>query len=392
MALVVLSIATLGVVVLGMLVVTVLDRETRLVGRIDRPDLAPPRAVWGGHPDHAPGRYAGARALALWARLVRGGGGRVEGQSVGWTRMARGLELAALATGIGLLPVLVTPFEADTSAPVAIETSDGLLALGLVVFFVAFARSARGLAQATPWSRLAAARQSSRAIAGAAVLVLSLAPVAITAGSLDLHEIVSTQTAAIWRAETLVGVLGAARAEALTDWPVPAWNLWVQPLTAALAALSFALWVATPSVEDPGSAGVGVVGIGFDADPIEAWWSWAESALARVFAAGAFTALFLGAGSIPLMDGARFVAGLSPYFGEVVPRGVHGALEVGAFAVKMLGVLVVGSRAGRRLAMGRDDRFLRLATRRLLPLAWANLLLVAALSLLAREIASGGAS
>jgi len=65
---------------------------------------------------------------------------------------------------------------------------------------------------------------------------------------------------------------------------------------------------------------------------------------------------------------------------------------LGSFVMKMLVVLAFSARLARIMASARDDRALRLATRRLMPLAWANLLLVAALSLWFERLAAGGAS
>ena len=66
---------------------------------------------------------------------------------------------------------------------------------------------------------------------------------------------------------------------------------------------------------------------------------------------------------------------------DAIPPDSTSACHVSVFAVKLVFVLFVASRVARMAATSRDDRSLRLATRRLLPVAWANLLLVAALAL-----------
>ena len=74
-----------------------------------------------------------------------------------------------------------------------------------------------------------------------------------------------------------------------------------------------------------------------------------------------------------------------------MPRLIVTTILLGSFVMKMLLVLAFSTRLARIMASARDDRTLRLATRRLIPLAWANLLLVAALSLWFARLAAGGA-
>ena len=66
-----LFVVTWGVTGLGLASLAALERRSRSRARLDRPELAPPRALWGGGPEHPPSRAATARALAGFARLVR---------------------------------------------------------------------------------------------------------------------------------------------------------------------------------------------------------------------------------------------------------------------------------------------------------------------------------
>jgi NADH:ubiquinone oxidoreductase subunit H len=106
-----------------------------------------------------------------------------------------------------------------------------------------------------------------------------------------------------------------------------------------------------------------------------------ETRLATVLGAALFVTLFLGAGSIPFVDSSALVPLLSPFVGEGLPTILLAAVHVGAFLMKWLLILGIAARMKRVAASARDDRALRLATRRLLPLAWANLLLVTAVAL-----------
>jgi NADH:ubiquinone oxidoreductase subunit H len=63
---------------------------------------------------------------------------------------------------------------------------------------------------------------------------------------------------------------------------------------------------------------------------------------------------------------------------------------MGVFLAKSLVVLFLVARVSRSMPALRDDQWIRIVTRRILPLAWANLLLVFASRLLI-DGAGGGA-
>ena len=223
--------------------------------------------------------------------------------------------------------------------------------------------------------------------------MLALVPVAIDAGSLDLASIARDQAEPLrpiaWLAARPGGPAWLADA---ARWSLPSWNLFVQPLTALLVALSLSLWIASPEVEVRAKGSIGLAGAGLDGDTADRYWLRLDAGLARVLGAALFVTLFLGAGDVPFVDAARLLDFAEPRLGRAVPRIGWAALETGCFAAKLLAVLAVGLRVGRVVADARDDRSLRLATRRLAPLAWANLLLVAGLSLWLAERAAEHAS
>lgn len=375
------GLAWVAVVGVGLAAQATLERRARLLGRAEgRPELAPLRRVWGGGLEHPPAHHAPVRALAAFARLVRADG-RVEGHRRALRRLARALALVAIATGIATLPL------AGPIPGVAMETlrliavPDDLVVLGLVLLVIGFARVVMGLAERSPWAHLGGARQASRLIAATLLLVLVLAPIVLDAGALDLDAIVADQQRALGWSAALASALGPEGAAVWARWPLPAWNVLVQPLTALLFAAALSLHVATPRIDDPASGVVTAAGLGLDADPRDAYWSRVEAGGTRVFAAAAFVVLFLGGGGLPFVPPERLIELAAPFVGEGLPRIGVGALQAGAFALKLVLVLALAARLGRGLAEARDDRSLRLATRRLMPLAWANLLLVAGLTL-----------
>ena len=379
------------VAAIGFAALSKFERSSRLVIRAERPSLAPSRALWGGDPVHPPSRALTARMLAGFARLARPRSVVVDHQQV-LRAVARGLGATALFIGLAMLPFVGTWGGGEGPPFVLFDANQGLALIALILLFIAFARISVGLAERSPWSRMGSARQSSRAIASMALLTIVLAPLAIDAGSLRLHDIVSSQQLPI---EALIGLLvtlAPGWEDTLRAWPLPSWNLFVQPLTALLFAPAIALWVTSPRVDDPATGSLDLAGAGLDADPSDLYWSRFDARLARVFAAGLFVTLFLGAGSIPFLDPGVVLTRLAPYYGEAVPSLIVTTMFLGSFVMKMLLVLAFSTRLARIMASARDDRALRLATRRLIPLAWANLLLVAALSLWFERLAAGGAS
>ena len=364
----------------GLASVAAFERSSRTRARPDRPELAPPRAVWGGGPLHPPSRAATARALAGFARLVRRRT-RVVDHRRGLRRLSRMLGCGALVLGLAMLPIAGTWGGAAGPPLLLLDLEGGLIGLLLVFLAMAFARIAIGLSERSGWSRMGAARQASRAITGTALLVLASIPLAIDAASLRLHDLVIDQQQAIWPLAGLARLLGPEAVASLEAWPIPAWNLFTQPLTALLFAAAISLWVSSPRVDDPAAGLVGVAGLGLDGDSTELYWIRAESRLAVVFAGGLFVTLFLGAGGLPLLDPLALADRAAPFLGRGVPEALLTLLYVGAFLAKLVTVLFLGSRLSRMTATSRDDRSLRLATRRLLPVAWANLLLVAAIAL-----------
>ena len=85
------------------------------------------------------------------------------------------------------------------------------------------------------------------------------------------------------------------------------------------------------------------------------------------------------------------MAPLVPFLGEGLPAIAAGVIEMTVFLAKLVLVLVLVARSARSMAALRDDQWIRLSTRRLLPLAWANLLLVFATTQLLDAAGKGAA-
>jgi NADH:ubiquinone oxidoreductase subunit H len=373
-----------GVALVGIVMLAVFERRGRLATRLTRPVLAPPRSLWGGDSLLPPARSLTVRSLAGFARLIRSRT-RIRDDRLGLRRVARGLGVLTLALGFALLPILPSP------SPVLLDLEHGLIAIVLFLVLQAFARTILGLSERSAWSRLGAVQQSNRAIASVALLALVLAPIALEAGSLRLQTIVADQARPL---EWLIRGLGSVDAgwgEALGRRSIPAWNLFVQPITALLFLPAMGLWTLSPRVDDPSTGSIELAGSGLDADSRDLYWTRLEARAVSVLGAGLFVTLFLGAGDIPFLNVAELIAGLTPYFGDGLPRALGPLLGLGSFVFKLLIMLALSTRVARSLARARDDRSLQLTLRRLVPLAWANLLLVAALAIWIEGRLSGGA-
>ncbi|MFK7895634.1 MAG: NADH-quinone oxidoreductase subunit H [Myxococcota bacterium] len=378
-----------GVIVLALFCVALAERRARIILRGDRPELLPPRRAWGGDPDEPPGAFFLARALASAARLVRVGAS-VTDQSQGLLFVARGVSCLALASGLALVPFANHLGGAeDGLALVVFDLRFGLLALVFFVFLAGMAQVGIGLAHRSIWARLGSIRVATRMLGGIGLLMLVLAPLAIEGGSLRLADLVHAQ-------QDLFAPLPWLAANILPDWEeplrrfaLPRWHLLTQPITALLFIPAMGYLTRRPVADDPVSGGFATSGFGFDADPTELYWGRVESRLALILFASLFVALFLGAGQIPYLDSAALNERLATFVGTALPSVLVASIEVHVFFVKLLLVLALLMRVRRVTARLREDQWLRIVTRRLLPIAWANLLLTAAIVLLADSLQGG---
>lgn len=372
-----------------------IERRARVSLHADRPGFGPRRMAWGGGLEGPPSHSMLARALAGGARIVRA-------RTVVSER-ARGLRFAArvgaciaLASALALVPFAGRFGSAADGIPfVVVDLEHGLVALVLFVLLAAMAQVAVGLSESSVFARLACVRLAGRVLVLMSTLAIVLAPLALAAGSLRLHAIVMDQQGLFAPFAPLANLLSihasAPVAEGASALRLPAWFLLRQPLSALLFVPVLGLLTRRPLALDPVGGGVRLSAFGHDDDPGELYWARSEERLAAVLAAALFVALFLGAGSIPFVSSSAIVAPLVPFFGTGLPAILAGALEIGVFVAKLSLVLALVARAARTTPVLRDDQWIRIVTRRMLPLAWANLLLVAALSLLADAARKGGA-
>lgn len=388
-----LAVAWFGMISLVLVGAAAIERRQRVPFSADRPELAPPRALWGGGHVHPPARSMLARALASGARIVRART-RVADRSRGLRFAAHLVAGIALASALALVP-FAGSFGADPAgAPlVVVDLQHGLVAIVFFVLLAAMAEVAVGLAEASFFARLACVRLAGRVLVLAGVFALVLAPLAVASDTLRLHGIVQDQ-AGLFTPAVLVDALlhdaGLSELGAWAETPIwPAWHLFRQPLTALLFLPVLGLLSRRPLALDPIGSGVRLSAFGHDDDPGELYWARMEERLASVLLAALFVALFLGAGALPFVSAARIVAPLTPFYGEGLPALIAAAIEMAAFVAKTLGMLFVVARVSRSMPALRDDQWIRWVTRRLLPLAASNLLLVFAARLLLLGAAGG---
>ena len=382
-----LAFAWFTVISLALVAAAAVERRHRIAPHQGRPELAPRRALWGGGPLHPPGRHMLVRALASGARIVRART-RVTDRSEGLRLAARAVACIALASALSLVPFGGAPL-------VVVDLQHGLVALVLFVLLAAMAQVAIGLAEGSVFARLACLRIAGRVLALVGTLAIVLAPLALASGSLRLHAIVLDQQGSVAPLALVAAFLREGAAAPLGGflearlWP--AWHLFRQPLTALLFVPVLGLLLRRPLALDPIGGGVRLTAFGHDDDPGELYWARIEERLSGVLCAALFVALFLGAGAIPFLPTARLVAPLVPFFGEGLPAILAGGVEMGVFFTKLVLVLMLVARSSRSMAALRDDQWIRLVTQRILPLAWANLLLVFATTLLLDAAGKGAA-
>lgn len=367
----------------------VIERRTRLANLRNRPEWNPPRAAWGFDPEPPPVTYLIARALAGGARLVRART-VVGDRSISQRALGRVVSCVAIASALSLVPFAGTwGGTSDGVALVVVDLRHGLVALVFLALLMAMGQVTMGLAERSIWSRLGSVRVASRSIAGLGLFVLVLAPLAIETGSLRLHEIVFVQQATFAPFSWLPSKLSGEVFELARGWQWPGWNLFAQPLTALLFIPALAGLTRRARVFDATAGSMATSGFGLDSGPSDLYWDRLETRLMKVLVASLFVSLFLGAGAIPFVPASAIVDLLEPFVGVELPALLGVAIQTGVFVAKLILVLVLASMFRRATAILREDQWIELVTIRLLPLAWANLLLISAMTLLSNPIQGG---
>jgi NADH:ubiquinone oxidoreductase subunit H len=367
----------------------VIERRTRLANLRNRPEWNPPRATWGFDPEPPPATYLIARALAGAARLVRSRTLAVD-RSISQRALGRVVSSMAIASALSLVPFAGTWGGAyDGVALVVVDLRHGLIALVFLVLLMSVGQVTMGLAERSLWSRLGSVRVASRSLAGLGLFVLVLAPLTIETGSFRLHEIVFAQQAPFSPFSWLPNKLTGEVFEIARGWQWLGWNLFVQPLTALLFIPALAGLTRRAGVYDATTGSIATSGFGLDSDPSDLYWDRLETRLLKIFVAALFVSLFLGAGAIPFVPASAIVGLLEPFVGIELPSLLGVAIQIGVFVAKLMLVLVVSAMFQRATAILREDQWIELVTYRLLPLAWANLLLISAMTLLSNSMQGG---
>jgi NADH:ubiquinone oxidoreductase subunit H len=378
-----------GVLSLALVGCAMVERWSRLVRLQDRPEWGPPRRDWGFDAQPPPATYLLVRALAAGARLVRSRS-VVSDRSPSLAFFGRLVSIIALASALVLVPFAGTfGGTRDGIALVCVDMRYGLLSLVFLFFLMTLAQVAVGLADRQIWSRLGSVRLASRNLSGLGLLMIVLAPLALETSSLRLHDIVFVQQETFAPFSWLPAPVGGEVFEIARSWRWPNWNLFAQPLTALLFIPTMENLVRRPLVQDATAGILGTSGFGIDDDPIGLYWTRFEARLARVLGAALFVSFFLGAGAIPFVPASAIVDLLQPLMGFGLPAVLGVAIQVGVFLVKLLCVLAGISFMRRATAVIRDDQWIGIVTLRLFPLAWANLLLMSAMTLLSDSIQGG---
>jgi NADH-quinone oxidoreductase subunit H len=363
-----------------------IERSSRIARVLHRAEIAPPRRFWGGQRAQPPGYYAAARGLASIARMARSQT-ITEEASTTLRRSGRLLSLLATASALSIIPFAGTWAGASDGEPlVAVDLEYGIGVLVFLILLSGLAKAATGLSERSLWARLGTLRVAGQALVGVALLLLVLAPLVLATASLRPHDLVLFQQGSFaplaFLGERFMGV----NLEGVDRLRLPNWFLLRQPLTALLVVPTLGLLLQRESVYDATNDTSGMSGFGLDANPGDLYWLALESRLSAILAASLFVSLFLGAGAIPYFDPSELLMRAGPLLGEGLPAILLFVVEAAVFTGKLLLVLYLASLLRRSTGRARPDQSLRTMTRRLIPLAWANLLLLSALSLLSSSI------
>ena len=386
---IVIALVWFGVVSLALVGTALVERWSRLVRLADRPEWRPPRAEWGFDRKRPASHYLVARALAGGARLGRARTVVLE-RSTSLAFFGRLVSCIGLASAFALVPFAGTwGGSVDGHPLLCVDLRYGLLVLVFLFFLLAQAQVAVGLSDHQVWSRLGSVRLASRNLCGLGLFMIVLAPLALETSSLRLQDIVFAQQSTFAPLSWLPAPVGDEVFAAARAWRLPNWNLFAQPLTALLFIPTLENLVHRPLARDAMAGTLGTSGFGLDGDPTDLYWARLDARLARVLAAALFVSLFLGAGAIPFLPASAIVDLLEPFMGFAVPAFLGVVIQTGVFLGKLLLVLIAIAFLRRASAVARDDQWIGIVTLRLFPLAWANLLLMSALTLLSESIRGG---
>jgi NADH:ubiquinone oxidoreductase subunit H len=366
-----------------------IERSSRLAGVQDRPELQAPKRVWGGEREYPPAHYAAVRGVAAVARLARGRTFVADASSA-LRRSSRVLSLVATASALSILPFAGTWGASVAGRPLVVVDLD--YGLGVLVFLIlisGLAQAATGLAERSLWARLAALRVAGQSLIGVALLLLVLAPLVLATSSLRPFDFVLYQQGSFAPLALLGDEFMGFRVAGLEAFRLPNWFLFRQPLTAILVVPTLGLLLQRHSVYGGSNNTSGMSGFGLDSDPGDLYWMGLESRLSAILAGAIFVAFFLGGSAIPYFDPAPLLERAAPLLGQGFPAFLLAVLQFSIFGVKLLAVLALASLLRRSTGRARTDQSLRTMTRRLIPLAWANLLLLSALSLLSDPVLEG---
>ena len=385
---------------IGTLGTASIARSRRLGHAYGRPEMRAPRHFWGGLAKRPAGDFGALRALARASRLARGRT-EVEERSRRLARASRSLSLVSTLTALSLLPFAVIPQvgpdassarAATAGEAIAVLDLDyGLGLLAVLMLISCVSSTAAGLAERGTWARLAALRVATESLIGVALFFLLLAPIVLESDSLRLSEIVASQQRTFSPFSWIAYSVSSVASLGLDALRLPGWFAFRQPLTAILMVPTLYTLTRRPLAYHEIGNTVSASGLGFDADSSEVYWTRLDARFNQVLAAALFVGLFLGAGDIPYLDLSHVVAWMEPRVGATIPLVLVFGIEVGVFLAKLLLVLWGAALIRQATGRSRPDQSLRLLTRRLVPLAWANFLLIAAIELLELSTTGGSA-
>ena len=352
-------------------------------------------ALMHGRARWARTRPAGGRPLARWRPLANALKllTKEDVAAAGAHRWLRALAPVLAAVSV-LLAFAVIPWGGRYElggrvfSLVVADLDYGALYLLALAAVSAYGAILGGWSSGNPWGALGALRASAQLLSYSVALGASLVGVFMVFGSLRLTEIGLAQQDS-FRLLGFVEHLGwAASGSAWVDFVrVPSWGIALQPLGFVLFLAAALTWSGRAPFDAPEAASEVAGGYMLQ-------YGGAKLALFRlaelmqpVVIAGWMTAMFLGGWSLPWLADAQLIGGLAPRIGatgaNLVAMGVH----VTAFLTKLAALLVALTLIRRTLPRFRSDQVLALGWKVLLPLALANVVATAVVSLIVEAIA-----
>lgn len=281
--------------------------------------------------------------------------------------------LVMAVTGLGVIPFGATYPAGDGAISLVVADVDGSALLPVVlacmsaIGFALMGWSVRGFE-----ARRACLGAGAQTLSYGGALALSVLPLAMLHGSLDLVAIATRQdtTLPLGDLAAALGVSSGAWAEPVLS--LPRWGLVVHPLAVALVAVCGLGAMRLPPFDGVSAEAEARVSLHAEGSSLRLGTAVITDAANTLMLAAFLVTLGLGGWAIPWLDDATLRGALVHGYGPAFGTLLRAFLQVGVFSLKLVVVVMLLRAIGRRFPPMPEARMIFLCFRLFVPLAVVN--------------------